>query len=662
MNIRVFFSIYFISALSSCIYGQNDRGIIEGITNKVTHLEVSKDKSFDYLIGGQKILEKNLNDIRVDNHQPITICCSNGVLCCEEGKIFELDNNGINYIDNLDQHGPVFTYVNTNNHDSIKQIKYIGEIRNNNENENANLLNDLKTELDTKKINFEKSLLDKIVSILENVFNGIDDRKDINISQYLKKKNDLRDLVLANINNQNGQNQIVLKLKNIYSFISKLDKMFDSNRVFTEDVSELKHSNTTIITYNQENNEEYREKANNIKDLKAKILKKMNFCVADSIFEKINKEDFFKIIDLGKIENSLNVLIENYDDLFHFVQPNELQENNIINNEESFFVNLKNFFGIICDENQYKDIFEDTDHYNDINGILEEIRYNEVEKIDYSTFIKKIQKNLVGIYKKLLLIYFEKYLESQKNKIDYIIVYKRLSFLDDIIKEIKEGNVGIKLFSFVSEIYDEKLKNDIFKSQNEIIKKFDLDYFKKYFEIQNEFRENITFDELNGFKKWFVLSNLPVILNKYESVIGGLVINQKNWEFYIPCIQKCKELLDQQPDFSRLLSIIGNLYEYYLKENSKESLIKDYLKRIKFLQDFYPEILKEINPNEIGKQAIFVNITIKNCLRWNLGNLAAEEILGFVKEFNEKDKENKLLNANKIFLEKKIKGRFRKKN
>ena len=259
MNIRVFFSIYFISALSSCIYGQNDREIIAEITNKVRDLDVREDKSFDYLIVGQKILEKNLNDIRDDEHQKITICCSNGVLCCNEGKIFELDNNGINNIYNLDQHGPVFTYVNTNNHDSTKQIKYIGEIGNDNENENANLLNDLKTELDTKKINFEKSLLDKIVSILENVFNGIDDRKDINISQYLKKKNDLRDLVLANINNQNGQNQIVLKLKNIYSFISKLDKMFDSNRVFTEDVSELKHSNTTIITYNQENNEEYNE-------------------------------------------------------------------------------------------------------------------------------------------------------------------------------------------------------------------------------------------------------------------------------------------------------------------------------------------------------------------------------------------------------------------
>ena len=159
MNIRVFFSIYFISALSSCIYGQNDGEIIEEITNKVRNLNVSEDKSFDYLIGGQKILEKNLNDIRVDNHQPITICCSNGVLCCEEGKIFELDNNGINYIDNLDQHGPVFTYVNTNNHDSIKQIKYIGEIRNNNENENAKSLNNLKTELDTKKIDFEKKFI-----------------------------------------------------------------------------------------------------------------------------------------------------------------------------------------------------------------------------------------------------------------------------------------------------------------------------------------------------------------------------------------------------------------------------------------------------------------------------------------------------------------------
>ena len=53
MNIRGFFSIYFISVLSSCIYCQNDEEIIQEITNKVTHLEVSKDKSFDYLIVGQ---------------------------------------------------------------------------------------------------------------------------------------------------------------------------------------------------------------------------------------------------------------------------------------------------------------------------------------------------------------------------------------------------------------------------------------------------------------------------------------------------------------------------------------------------------------------------------------------------------------------------------
>ena len=227
MNICVFFSIYFISALSSCIYCQNDEEIIQEITNKVTHLEVSEDKSFDYLIGGKEVLEKNLKDIEEDNkHQQITICCSNGVLCCGDGKMFELDNNGINYIDNLDQHGPAFTYINTNNPDSKKQIKYTGEINKNNQNENAKSLNNLKTKLDTKKIAFEKTLLDKINSILKNVFNGIDDRKDINISKYLKKKNDLENLEFAEINNQDGQIQIVLKLKNIYSFISELDKMF----------------------------------------------------------------------------------------------------------------------------------------------------------------------------------------------------------------------------------------------------------------------------------------------------------------------------------------------------------------------------------------------------------------------------------------------------
>ena len=118
MNIRGFFSIYFISALSACIYGQNDRDIIEEITNKVRNLNVSEDKSFDYLIVGQKILKENLNEIKENNkHQQITICCSNGVLCCGDGKMFKLDNNDINYIDNLDKNGPVFTYVNTNNRD-----------------------------------------------------------------------------------------------------------------------------------------------------------------------------------------------------------------------------------------------------------------------------------------------------------------------------------------------------------------------------------------------------------------------------------------------------------------------------------------------------------------------------------------------------------------
>lgn len=58
MNIRGFFSIYFISALSSCIYGQKDKEIIQEITNKVRVLDVCENKSFDCLICGQKILEK----------------------------------------------------------------------------------------------------------------------------------------------------------------------------------------------------------------------------------------------------------------------------------------------------------------------------------------------------------------------------------------------------------------------------------------------------------------------------------------------------------------------------------------------------------------------------------------------------------------------------
>ena len=199
--------------------------------------------------------------------------------------------------------------------------------------------------------------------------------------------------------------------------------------------------------------------------------------------------------------------------------------------------------------------------------------------------------------------------------------------LNNIIKEIKKGNVEIELFSIVSKIYTKDKKNLIDESEEdegeeedivenkEIIKKFDLDYFNKYFEIRDEFRENITFDELNEFKNWFVLSNLDVILKKYRIFLMNKKKDiLKDCDFYIPYIQKCKELLDQQPDFSMLLSIIGNLYEYYLKENPKESLIKDYLERIKLLQDFYPEILKEINPNEIEKQAIKLNEQIEDLL------------------------------------------------
>lgn len=80
----------------------------------------------------------------------------------------------------------------------------------------------------------------------------------------------------------------------------------------------------------------------------------MDFYVADSIFEKINKKGFFKIIDLGKSENFLNVLFENYGDLFNFGQQNVLSQHDIIidKNEDSFFVTLRNFFDIICKEEE----------------------------------------------------------------------------------------------------------------------------------------------------------------------------------------------------------------------------------------------------------------------------------------------------------------------
>jgi hypothetical protein len=45
------------------------------------------------------------------------------------------------------------------------------------------------------------------------------------------------------------QNKINLNLKNIYSFLSELDKMFTSNSVFTEDVPELKLYNKAISIY-----------------------------------------------------------------------------------------------------------------------------------------------------------------------------------------------------------------------------------------------------------------------------------------------------------------------------------------------------------------------------------------------------------------------------
>ena len=180
-----------------------------------------------------------------------------------------------------------------------------------------------------------------------------------------------------------------------------------------------------------------------------------------------------------------------------------------------------------------------------------------------------------------------------------------------------------------------------------------MDYFEKYLKIREEFRENITLDELKGFKKWFVLSNLHIILNNYDSFLDNLDINQKNWEFYIPRILKCEELLDQKQDFSKLLSIIINLYENYLKETKHKETIQNYLERIKFIQDFYPEILREINPNEIKIKDLNLNEKIEDLLSDHFGNLTAEKILDFVKEVNEKYKENKLLNVNKIFIEKK---------
>ena len=52
MKTRVFL-ICFIAALTSCIYGQSGKEIIDLIINKVTNINVTQDKSFDYLIGGR---------------------------------------------------------------------------------------------------------------------------------------------------------------------------------------------------------------------------------------------------------------------------------------------------------------------------------------------------------------------------------------------------------------------------------------------------------------------------------------------------------------------------------------------------------------------------------------------------------------------------------
>ena len=80
---------------------------------------------------------------------------------------------------------------------------------------------------------------------------------------------------------------------------------------------------------------------------------------------------------------------------------------------------------------------------------------------------------------------------------------------------------------------------------------------------------------------------------------------------YIPLLQECEELLDQQPDFSRLVPMIVRLYEYYLNENKKEDTVKNYLEKIKFLKGFYPEILRKINPNEIEIKDLNLNEKIE---------------------------------------------------
>ena len=179
MKTRVFL-ICFIAALTSCIYGQNNQEIIISIIDKVRNINVNKDNSFDYLVGGREIFGERIKEIEKEKeHQQITICCSNGVLCCGKGKIFELDSDKINKICNLEEQGSESRVENIDNSRSIKII-YTGKITDiNNKNENVKLLNDLKKSLNEKKCAFELALLDKINSIF----------KKINKKEFIEKIN-----------------------------------------------------------------------------------------------------------------------------------------------------------------------------------------------------------------------------------------------------------------------------------------------------------------------------------------------------------------------------------------------------------------------------------------------------------------------------------------
>ena len=113
-------------------------------------------------------------------------------------------------------------------------------------------------------------------------------------------------------------------------------------------------------------------------------------------------------------------------------------------------------------------------------------------------------------------------------------------------------------------------------SEKDIEKNFEYNYFEKYFKIQEQFRENINFNELNGFGKWFVLFSLQEILKNYGSFLNILDINQENCDFYISNIYKYKEILDENQDFSKLLEKIKDLYDHN-KNIIKEGNDKEWL-------------------------------------------------------------------------------------